>query len=231
MKKLTIGERMKENYELVWRQRLPSRMPVIIRLDGKCFHTFTKDMKRPFDNHLSSNMALLSKHLCQEIQTTQIAYTQSDEISLLLHSYKKLDTEPWVNNEVQKNVSIAAGIASSYFSLLYDKEAIFDARVFVLPESEVVNYFVWRQQDATRNSISMLAQSLYSHKELIGKKSPELQELCFQKGINWNALDPIQKRGFCTRKDSEGVWKTDDNTPIFTQDRDYIRNLLEVIEE
>lgn len=117
------------------------------------------------------------------------------------------------------------------------KTATFDSRAFVLPQDEVTNYFIWRQQDATRNSIQMVAQSLYSHKELQNKTCHDLQEMIFQKGINWNDYEPWKKHGICVRKNDmaliaggkeilRGTWEPDFNTPVFTQDRDYINRLL-----
>src|SRR5690606_28151994 len=110
---------------------------------------------------------------------------------------KRHETQPWVNNRIQKIVSLSASVAASTMTILSEKTAEFDARAFVLPESEVANYFLWRQQDATRNSIQMLARSLYSHKECDRKNTSQLQEMCFQKGKNWNDLPTSLKRGRC----------------------------------
>lgn len=206
--KYSVGDRMKNNYEKAYSFYLPWRTPVIIRLDGKNFHSFTRGMERPFDKKLRENMQSLTKFLCEEVHTTVFGYSQSDEISLLLHPYKKLDSEPYFRNEIQKIASITAGLASAYFSNLYHvpgietKIVIFDSRVFVLPEAEVVNYFIWRQQDASSNSVSMVAQSKFSHKELQGKGVKEMQEMMFQKdGTNWDKLPIVNKRGFsCYKK-------------------------------
>ncbi len=225
-----LGSRMKRNYEEVFKYRLPMRMPVIIRLDGKCFHTFTRGMMKPFDEKLIYNMATVAHFLCEKISGAQLAYVQSDEISILLHGYKKLDSEPWFANEVQKMVSISASMASSTMSRLYNKEVLFDSRVFVLPEAEVCNYFIWRQKDAVRNSISMVAQSLYSHKQLHGKRSDDMQEMIFQKGLNWNDISPHQKHGETVIKGEHG-WFIDWECPTFTVDRNYINKLLEVEDE
>lgn len=224
--KKQIGDRMKTNYEEAYKHYLPMRMPTILRLDGKTFHTFTKKMDRPYDGAFIENMANLAKWLVEEVQTARCAYVQSDEISLLLIPYNKFDTEAWFCNEIQKMVSISAGMASAYFTGLYRKLAVFDARAFVLPEAEVVNYFIWRQQDATRNSIQMLAQSLYSHKELHKKNTDDLQEMIFQKGKNWNNLPAYLKRGIIAT--SELI---DKDIPIFTQDRSYFDKFLAIEEE
>lgn len=217
---------MKQNYEFPYLLRLPMRMPVILRIDGRNFHTFTKDMDRPYDAVFIESMKNLALYLCEEIQGAELAYLQSDEISILIHNYKRLTSQAPFNNEIQKLCSISAGLASGWFTGSYKRIAVFDARVFVLPETEVTNYFLWRQLDATRNSISMLAHSLYSHKELQGKNSTEKQEMIFQKGKNWNALPAWLKRGICIKN---GV--ADMDIPIFSQNRNYIEEVLKVDEE
>lgn len=227
---LDMGERMKTNYEEVWKIKLPMRIPVMIRLDGKCFHDFTRDMKRPFDKDFINNMASLAYYLCEEVQGVVFAYVQSDEISLLLHNYKKLGSQSWFGNEIQKMVSISGGMASAWFTEEYGKTAIFDSRVFVLPEAEVVNYFIWRQQDATRNSIMMLAQSLYSHKQLHKKDCHEMQDMMMEKDVNWNNLEDWKKRGLVVRK-KYNKWVKDFHVPIFTKNRNYIEKYLKVEEE
>lgn len=222
----SLGDRMKTNYEQAYKIYMPHRMPVIIRLDGKTFHTFTKKMNRPFDEEFVKNMAELSKYLVKELQTAVFAYAQSDEISILLHDYKKLATQPLYNNEIQKLTSISAGLASSFFSLIYSKEAVFDSRVFTLPEAEVCNYFIWRQKDASRNSIQMLARSLYSHKQLVNKNTSDLNELIFAKGQNWNNIETKFKRGYCIKNGN-----IDFDIPLFNEDRNYIEDILQVEQE
>jgi tRNA(His) guanylyltransferase len=228
MEKSDIGTRMKYNYEQAYNIRLPLRMPVILRLDGKTFHTFTRGMQRPFDEDFMQAMIETAGTLCKQVQNCVFAYTQSDEISLLLHNYKRLDTQPWINNELQKMVSISASIAASFMSRRYNREALFDARVFVLPESEAVNYFLWRQLDASRNSVNMLAQSLFSHRELQGKSNSQMQDMMMLgKGVNWNDLPTYKKWGTCLYKDKLG-WIVDVECPIFSHDRDYIQRHLVV---
>jgi tRNA(His) 5'-end guanylyltransferase len=241
-------------------------MPVILRVDGKAFHTYTKNKKIdgssigfPVDEGLVKCMNETAIALCEEVQGCQIAYVQSDEISLLLNDYKELATQPWFDNNLQKMVSISAAIASVTFTdrswqiwgIDYSEElpqyftvpAFFDARAFILPKEEVVNYFLWRQQDATRNSVQMLARSLYSHKECTDKNNAELQEMCFQKGVNWNNCPTSQKRGRCIVKTKtmkkgrnpktgevftaeRNEWVVDNEIPIFSQDRQYIEQLI-----
>lgn len=250
----SLGDRMKR-FEGAYNQFLPGRMPMMLRLDGKGFHNYTKGMKRPWDDALNLVMDMTAKKLCQEIGGAQIAYVQSDEISILIHSYKKLESQAYFDGKIQKIVSVSAGIASATFTAeswrLNDekqiKPAYFDSRVFILPESEVANCLLWRQQDATRNSVQMLARSLYSHKECNNKNNSELQELCFQKGHNWNDVPTRHKRGRCIVKEQypvvitnrEGLtetvmrsrWTVDEEIPVFSQDREYINKYLATEEE
>lgn len=199
-----LGDRMKEFYEGRTKYKLPRRTNTIIRLDGKAFHTFTRGFEKPFDKTLSDAMDNTAKALCENIQGAVMAYVQSDEITILLTDYKKLTTDAWFDGNIQKIVSVSASMATGYFNsfINYDRPddtrlmAFFDSRVFTIPDrEEVINCFLWRQQDAVRNSISMVAQSLYTHKELNGKDCNEMQEMSFQKGVNWNNIDDGWKRG------------------------------------
>lgn len=241
MAKDQLGNRMK-GYENVSRTHLPKRMPVILRIDGKAFHTYTKGLEKPFSPFLASCFWETAAYVAKEMMGVKIAYHQSDEVSFLLTNYHKLTTESWFDNNIQKMVSVAASLFTYKFNELsrdaINKPALFDCRVFVLPKEEVNNYFIWRQQDASKNSISMVAQSEFSHKSLQGVNSGQLQEkLFFERGINWNQLQTWKKRGVCIRKVSvstettNGIamrtrWETDMDIPIFTQDRTYIENLL-----
>lgn len=245
----SLGDRMK-SYENCYRTALPIRMPVIIRVDGKAFHTYTKGCKRPVDENLVHCMDETAKYLCKNIQGAQIAYVQSDEISILVTNYQENDTQSWFDNNSTKMTSVSAGMASAVFTSLsgrifggINKIAIFDSRAFIVPQGDVCNYFLWRQQDATRNSVQMLARTLYSHKDLIGKNNSELQELCWQKGHNWNDCPITQKRGRCivkelaikkgtnlkTGEETESVrseWVVDKQIPIFSECREYIERFV-----
>lgn len=218
-----IGKRMKEFYESVPKTKLVRRMPVIIRLDGKAFHTFTRGFKRPFDDVLIETMQETMLYLCETIQGCVLGYTQSDEITLVLVDYKKLNSDAWLGYEVQKMCSIAASMCTMAFNRIFEtvvnrlgssapKEvrerylsktgsAMFDARVFNIPKEEVCNCLYWRQLDATRNSIQMLGQAHFSFRELQNKTSSAIQDMLMtQKGINWNDLEDFKKRGSCCIK-------------------------------
>ena len=278
-KKDSLGDRMKEYYENRAKTYLTRRMPVIIRLDGKAFHTFTKGFKRPYDEIFHNTMNETMKYLCENIQGCKLGYTQSDEITLLLTDYDTLTTDAWFGYGVQKMCSVAASMATmafnkflayeyeelnrwvsewkhtredeEYMYTVYDKMvkgAMFDARCFNIPEEEVANCFIWRQQDATRNAIQMLGQCNFSHKELHGKSCNDIQDMLMtQRGINFNDMPTEFKRGVCCVKNrvvcepygnrmlvkdaGEGQWVLDKNIPIFTQDRDYIGDILKYIRE
>lgn len=196
-----LGDRMKSQYENRSRYFLPRRTYTIIRLDGKAFHNYTKNCERPYDRDLITAMDATAAFLCAEIQGARLAFVQSDEISILLTDFEKTTSHAWYDGNLQKIVSISASLATGCFNQKRTEQGIsdlafFDSRVFTIPDPiEVENYFIWRQEDCVRNSIAMLAQSLYTHKELMGKSSNHLQEMIFQKGINWNDLDVRLKRG------------------------------------
>ncbi len=218
-----LGDRMK-GYESVPRTRLTPKIPVMVRLDGKAFHTFTRGMPRPYHRPFHECMWTAATYLCENIQGCQLAYVQSDEITLLLLDTMSLEAEGWFGYEVQKMASIAASMCTAAFNKrLFSSTgfpdidgptmAAFDARAWNLPASEVTNAFIWRQQDATRNAIQMVGQSKFSQKQLHGVSCAGIQEKLFQEhGINFNDLPVPQKRGICVVKqkykvDTIGSWK------------------------
>jgi tRNA(His) guanylyltransferase len=229
-----IGDRMKRLYENVTRYQLQGRTYTIIRIDGKAFHTYTKGLKRPFDEQLILDMDETACYLCKEIQGAKFAFVQSDEISILLTDFDSLTSQAWFDGNIQKQASISASLATAMFNQLRPgKLAHFDARVFQISDkTEVENYFIWRQQDCTRNSISSVAQSMYSAKQLHGKSTDNMQEMIFQKGINWNDYDLKLKRGRLITKyhyEKNGAirsnWKSI-GCPIFTQERNFISLII-----
>lgn len=185
-----LGDRMKENYENRARYYLTRRTPVIIRLDGRAFHTFTKDFKKPFDGRMIDAMILAAMRVFSEAQGCKLAYIQSDEASFVLTDYDDLTTEAWFDYNKSKIESVSASIMTAAFArgmrlANIQGLACFDARAFNIPESEVVNYFLWRAKDWSRNSVTMYAQSCFSHKELQGKSVPEMHEMLHSVGRNW----------------------------------------------
>lgn len=240
----TLAERMKD-YERVSKISLMKRMPVIIRIDGCHFHTFTRGFNKPFDEVMAKAMWKTTVSLCQKIQGCVMGYTQSDEISLVLCDYQTYETEGWYNYQVQKICSVAASLATLYFNKYFEELAMFncydfsdeqrymtaegasfDARCFNLSKEEVCNYLIWRQQDATRNSIQAMAQSLYSQKEIQGLSCNALQnKMLTEKNVNWNNLCVCLKRGAAVTK-VNGVWTVDLSTPIFSENRNYIEEKI-----
>lgn len=214
------------------------------------------------------------KYLCENIQGCVLGYTQSDEITLILVDYKKLNSSAWFDYEVQKMCSIAASMATMAFNKYFyqealewynkmkpttltdeqavvaqlqvykqaaEKGAMFDARCFNIPKEEVTNLLYWRQVDAARNSIQMVARAYFSHAECQDKNTTDLQEMLFQKhGINWNDYPVNLKRGACCSKvwnfkngeDMRSEWKVDYNIPMFKNEgRDYVEQLIHPEEE
>ncbi|MFF7147489.1 tRNA(His) guanylyltransferase Thg1 family protein [Streptomyces griseoaurantiacus] len=195
-----LGDRMKA-YEAVHRAVLPRRTYTIIRLDGRAFHTYLRGADKPFDMPFITDMATVAEALCEEISGTVFAYHQSDEISLLLADFATTQTQPWFGGVVAKQLSVSASLATAVLNERRPgKRALFDARVFTISDPvEVANYFLWRQRDAVRNSISMAAQAHFSHKRLHGVSSGSMQELLWSKaGVNWNDYPDQCKRGQTT---------------------------------
>lgn len=244
-------QRMKSNYEDRYRFHLTRRTPVIIRIDGKAFHTYTRGLNKPFDQGLIEDIQQTTIFLCKNIQGAKLGYTQSDEISILVTDYDNINTDAWFDYNIQKMTSISASLTTAKFNQLrlirkcsIQSElqipvisieeintcnlANFDSRVFNIPKEEVANYFLARQKDAVRNSVSMLAQSLYSHKELEYCSVDRMQEMCFAKGINWNDLEYYKKRGSTVVK-NEGVWELIE-TPL-TFDYEYFKQFIENAKE
>lgn len=213
------------------------------------------------------------KYLCKNIQGCVLGYTQSDEITLILVDYKRLNSSAWFDYEVQKMCSIAASMATMAFNKAFSraineevikwatsltpqsveiqrehqkyietlraaetKGAMFDARCFNIPKEEVTNLVYWRQLDATRNSIQMVGQANFSHKELQGKSCEKIKEMLItEKGISWENFHPMYKHGSCCIKvttETDGVtrssWEIDKNIPLFVgEGREYIESLIQ----
>ena len=225
-----LSIRMKE-YEGTSQLNLTRRMPVVIRLDGKAFHTFTKGFKKPFDEIFWIAMAETTKYLCENIQNCVLGYCQSDEITLVLIDYYNLNTDVAFKNNVQKLCSITASMCTLAFNQFldsnlayeweigeYDKDcllklshkpmkAMFDSRCFNVPREDVTNCLLWRQKDCHKNSISSIAQTLFSNKELERKSNKERLQMCIDKGYNWSALDDMYKLGTFVIKDENGVFQ------------------------
>ena len=208
-----LAERMK-GYEMAEAGRmLMPGLPILVRLDGKAFHTFTKGLQRPFDKRLSDLMVDTTKFLVEQTNAT-VGYTQSDEISLAIYT-EDTNSEVYFGGRIQKLCSVLASMATAYFNRNLptaipekaDKFAYFDSRVWNVPTLvEAANAFVWRELDATKNAVSMAAQHYFSHTALQGKHSGEMQEMLFsQHGINFNDYPSFFKRGSYVRRVTKAV--------------------------
>lgn len=278
MYKDQIGTRMKTYYEEIPKTRLMRRIPVAIRIDGKAFHTFTKGFQKPFDSVLMTSMQETMKYLCENIQGCTFGYTQSDEITLVLIDYQKLTSSAWFDYEVQKICSITASMATiafnkffiknvNYFKITHEhdntineycttlinaaeKGAIFDARCFSVPKEEVANLIYWRQLDAIRNSIQMVGQANFSHKELQNKSCKDIKNMLLeQRYLNWDRLPEDCKWGTACIKTSpkeevidistatekplrmvvnRSSWFIDKHMPILKENWDYINKYIYV---
>lgn len=226
----SLGDRMK-SYENVTRNKLIRRMPVIIRLDGKAFHTYTKGCHKPFDLDLHTVRRETLKYLCENIQGCIIGYSQSDEISLVLKDWQSYNTSAWFDNNIQKIVSVSASMCTAVWNQhiyglslhgKFNKMAMFDSRAFNVAKEEVINYLIWRQQDWERNSKQMLARSFYSDKQCHKKSCQQLITMVEEDyGIIWGELPDWQKQG--------EIWvegKLMDNY-IFNHHRNRINYILE----
>jgi tRNA(His) 5'-end guanylyltransferase len=177
-------------------------LPVIIRLDGNNFHNWTKGLDRPFDKNLNQLMTEVTKALVEETNAV-VGYTQSDEITLILYSADK-KSSIYNDGKKQKILSKLTGKCVTYFNELrkvylpeHDKIANFDCRIYQAPSlHDACLQLLWRENDATKNSVAMLAQSLFSHKDLQGLHGGQMQDkMMLEKGVNWNDLEPKYKRG------------------------------------
>jgi tRNA(His) 5'-end guanylyltransferase len=202
--KTELGDRMKSYEAPSTFRRAFKGQPLIVRLDGKSFHTFTKGLQRPYDSRLSALMVDTTKALVDRFQA-RVGYTQSDEITLAWHVQPHETAEYPFNGRFQKLESLTAAFTTAYFNrqlpaVLPEKGAalpIFDSRAFVVPTiEEAYHVFLWRQQDATKNAISMAAHTYFSHRSLQGAHGPEMQERLFkEKGINFNDYPSFFRRG------------------------------------
>jgi tRNA(His) 5'-end guanylyltransferase len=191
---------MKNNYELRDRHYLTRRTPVIVRVDGRAFHTLTKDFNKPFDGRLIDSMGIAAMELFSDMQGCKMAYVQSDEASFVMTDYDNLQTEGWFNYNQSKIESVSASRMTMAFNRCMrlcnqPAWAMFDARAFNIPDAEVANYFLWRAQDWHRNSITMYAQAHFSHKELDGKSCADMHEMLHTKDKNWSRLFNVEKNG------------------------------------
>lgn len=205
---MQLSDRMKFYERITAGQMLIPNLPICARLDGKAFHSWTRGLQRPFDECLQGLFDEVTAYLVEESNAI-VGYTQSDEITLILYNGGHPESQIFFDGRVAKLTSVLASMATAKFNALVshwlpekcERLAFFDCRVWNVPsEVEAVNCLLWREQDATRNSIQMAAQCHYSHAQLLGKNSDEMQEMLFQKGVNWNDYSSRFKRGAYFRR-------------------------------
>lgn len=223
-----LGNRIKSYYEDPARVLLPRKTWVIIRVDGKGFHTFTRHLERPYSQPLADALDASALFVAGQMAGFAFAYGQSDEYSFLMSDFGRDDSRMWFEGSVQKIASVTASLFTAAFHRAYSNPgyAAFDARVFAIPNRrEVERYFLWRQADATRNSLNMLASAHYSHDELLGKSASEKHDLLHAKGENWSKWPADFKRGRVVRPSAEGH-VIDREIPIFTRTPVYLDELI-----
>ncbi len=225
---------MKRDYEDALRLRLPRRTYAVIRIDGRGFHRFTAGLERPYSRALADALDAAAIRLAMEMIGCRFGYGQSDEYSFLLTDFEREDAPLWFDGNVQKIVSVSASLFTGAFNAAFQKNpdrdcgiAAFDSRVMVIPRrSEVMNYFLWRQLDASANSLNMLASAHFPHDELAGKTTAEKHEMLHAKQINWAKQSPDFKRGRVVRPKPGGGWTVDLEIPIFNRNPDYLEELV-----
>ena len=206
---ISLADRMKA-YEGATGRVLVPRMPVILRVDGKAFHTYTRGCERPFDLMFNMGMDQVALDLVRLIQGAEMAYVQSDEVSVLINPYRRFVSQCWFNGKVQKMTSVSAAQAAVTMTMYSNRifggqtrPALFDSRVFNVPAEDVPNYFVWRQNDAERNSVQMLARALFGHKAILSKGVREMRKMCKEDGNAWEKQDQRAISGGLVRKVDE----------------------------
>lgn len=257
----SLGNRMKEYESVTTGLKLIPKEPIIIRLDGIAFHTFTKGMEKPFDSVLSCAMAEATLQLCKSIPTCVFGYTQSDEITLVLKLPDRIKSQSYYN-KLHKQTSASASKATNKFmeafikgvesrvenGIITDEEAKkyrrkyfkadFDSRVFNMPEWDIINNIIWRQQDCIRNSIEALGQSKFSSKQLHKKSCNDIKAMLLKTyDIVWTNELTRYKHGIAVYKMESDknvdrkVWVTDFHMPIITENRQWFSDVTGLSEE
>lgn len=197
-----LGDRMKAYEGVESERRLDPRLPIMIRLDGRSFHTFTRGMERPFFLPMSQAMIETARYLVKETHAC-FAYTQSDEISLGYWN-EGPQSQIMFDGRVQKLTSVIAAMATAKFNqetaLRMPQKShllpVFDARVFSMPSlDEMANCILFRTSDCEKNSITMAASSCHSHKSLQGKNGLDKKMMMKEKGLDWDELPEFFKSG------------------------------------
>lgn len=223
----SLGDRCKYYEQAEVDRRAIRGLPLLARLDGRAFHSFTRGLNRPYDTGMSSAMIETTRYLVEKT-VASVGYTQSDEITLTWFIPSGAASEYMFDGRFQKLTSVLAGMASARFNKLLQEyipskvsqTPHFDCRVWQVPTLEdVADVFIWREEDATKNSITMAASTYYSHAQLMGKHSGMKQEMLHQKGVNWNDYPAFFKRGTYLQRRSHMRSLTDTERMLIPEDR------------
>lgn len=231
MDKTDLGNRMKSYEAQVTGQRLISRLPMLVRLDGKKFSRFTKGMKKPYDKKMSQLMLKVTTALVEKFDAL-MGYTQSDEITLTWY-FDNPKAEHIFGGRVFKINSVLAATCTMYFNKFLPEffpekvnlNPVFDCRCWNAPTlEEGVAAFIWRENDATKNSILCAGQSVYSHRQLQGRNTAVIQDMLIEKGINWNEYPAFFKRGTYVQRRSVGKIFTEEELENLPQKHEARKN-------
>lgn len=212
-----LGDRVKAFESLEARRMLADALPIVIRLDGRAFHTFTRGCERPFDANLRSLMVDTAR-ICALETNAVLTYTQSDEITLVLNGNVPGGTQAYFGGRVQKMVSCLAARASVAFNALLPKylpskvgaSPVFDCRAWSVPSrAEACDAVQWRETDARVNAVEMAARAHFSHKALDGKSGPEMRGMMLDKGVDFRDYPVEFRRGtYLQRKEIRRKYTT-----------------------
>ena len=214
---MSLGDRIKK-YEKIFNQSAVHRSPLIIRVDGRAFHTFTRNAQKPFDKVIMEAMTQAATYVAKDMQGFKVAYIQSDEVTFCLTDYDTIDTQGWFGYELPKIISISAAMMSVAFNkyLPSDSLPVFDSRAFTVPKEDVCNVLVWRAKDWERNSLQMYARAFFSHKQLHNKKRSDMHEMLHAIGKNWATdLSDAEKNGTFLLNTEEGIVRRYDILPTY----------------
>ena len=228
--KTSLGDRMK-SYERRYALKVLPMIPIIARIDGRGFSKFTSGLARPYDERMSRLMIDVTKFLVEETNAC-CGYTQSDEISLVWIT-EDPEAKIFFDGKLLKMTSVVGSLATAKFNKLLPERLpekahllpVFDNRIWEVPSmSEAVNYFIWREQDATRNSIQGAARAHFSHNQCQNKNGSQLQEMLWKKGINWNDYPAGFKRGTYIRRFVAERTFTEEEIKKFPPQHEAVRN-------
>lgn len=225
-----LGDRIKR-YEKTFHHTALHRSPLMIRVDGRAFHTFTRKLKRPFDTELMAAMVSSACQIAKDMQGFKAGYVQSDEVTFCLTDYDTVETQGWFDYDLSKIVSISAAMMSVAFNANYpsQRRPVFDSRAFSLPIYDVVNAFLWRAKDWERNSLQMYARSFFSDKELHGKARIDMHEMLHGIGKNWTIdLTPQERNGTFLILNNGNIEQRTDIVPTYLNIKEAIGGLFDL---